>query len=409
MKKFSSFLIEEKNTHMEHIEDNVLNGGVQGARESINFLRALRDMLAGNADAGVNVSVKWDGAPAIFAGKDPSDGQFFVAKKGVFNKNPKVYKTDKDIDDDTNGDLNKKLKLALKYLPDLNIQGVVQGDFLFAKSDLKRQKVQGKSYITFHPNTIVYAVPTDVPLAREISKAKIGIVWHTTYSGTSFETMKASFGKNIADSLTQSSAVWSVDAEYKDVSGNATMTKKQTKAITDILSNAGKTFNRIDAAGLNGISDNSELLQRMKTFLNTKVRKQQKVTNVKKAVEEMIDYFHNYYQIESDKRKSPKGKAGVDERKREVMKYFSQTNKANLENILTLMNHLVDAKEILINQMNKVKGLDTFLLTDKGFKSTGQEGFVAIDRVGKNAVKLVDRMNFSYANFSPEVKKGWQR
>ena len=409
MKKFSSFLIEEKNTHMEHIEDNVLNGGVQGARESINFLRALRDMLAGNADAGVNVSVKWDGAPAIFAGKDPSDGQFFVAKKGVFNKNPKVYKTDKDIDDDTSGDLNKKLKLALKYLPDLNIQGVVQGDFLFAKSDLKRQKVQGKSYITFHPNTIVYAVPTDVPLAREISRAKIGIVWHTTYSGTSFETMKASFGKNIADSLTQSSAVWSVDAEYKDVSGNATMTKKQTKAITDILSNAGKTFNRIDAAGLNGISDNAELLQRMKTFLNTKVRKQQKVTNVKKAVEEMIDYFHNYYQIESDKRKSPKGKAGVDEKKREVMKYFSETNKTNLENILTLMNHLVDAKEILINQMNKVKGLDTFLLTDKGFKSTGQEGFVAIDRVGKNAVKLVDRMNFSYANFSPEVKKGWQR
>ena len=409
MKKFSSFLIEEKNTHMEHIEDNVLNGGVQGARESINFLRSLRDMLAGNADAGVNVSVKWDGAPAVFAGTDPSDGKFFVAKKGIFNKNAKVYKTDQDIDDDTSGDLNKKLKLALKHLPDLNIQGVVQGDFLFAKSDLKRQKVQGKSYITFHPNTIVYAVPTDVPLAREISRAKIGIVWHTTYSGTSFETMKASFGKNIANSLTQSNAVWSVDAEYKDVSGNATMTKKQTKAITDILSNAGKTFNKIDAAGLNGISDNNELLQRMKTFLNTKVRKQQKVTNVKKAVAEMIDYFHNYYQIESDKKKSPRGKAGVDERKREVMKYFSQTNRANLENILTLMNHLVDAKEILINQMNKVKGLDTFLLTDQGFKSTGQEGFVAIDRVGKNAVKLVDRMNFSYANFSPEVKKGWQR
>lgn len=221
--------------------------------------------------------------------------------------------------------------------------------------------------------------------------------------------MKASFGKNIADTLTQSSAVWSVDAEYKDVSGNATMTKKQTKDITSILSAAGKTFNSIDAAGLNGISDNDELLLRMKTFLNTKVRKQQKVTNVKKAVQEMIDYMHNYYQIESDKRKSERGKAGVDEKKREVMKYFSATNKTNLENILTLMNHLVDAKEILIKQMNKVKGLDTFLLTDKGFKATGQEGFVAIDRVGRNAVKLVDRMNFSYANFSPNVKKGWQR
>jgi len=409
MKKFSAYLIEEKNTHMEHIEDNVLNGGVQGARESINFLRGIRDMLAGNSDASVSASVKWDGAPAIFAGTDPSDGQFFVAKKGVFNKNPKVYKTDADIDADTSGDLNTKLKLALKYLPDLNIKGVIQGDFLFAKRDLKKQKVQGKSYITFHPNTIVYAVPTDVPLAREISKAKIGIVWHTKYTGNSFETMKSSFGENIANSLTSSNAVWSVDAEYKDVSGNATLTKKQTKEITDILSNAGKVFNKIDAAGLNGISDNSELLMRMKTFLNTKVRKQEKVTNVKKAVTDMIDYFHNYYQIETEKRKSEKGKAAVDERKREVMKYFSDTNRANLENILTLMNLMVDAKEILIKQMNKVKSLDTFLLTDKGFKATGQEGFVAIDRVGKNAVKLVDRMNFSYANFSPNVKKGWQR
>ena len=207
MKKFTSFLIEEKNTHMEHIEDNVLNGGVQGARESINFLRSLRDMLSGSSDSTVNVSVKWDGAPAIFAGTDPSDGKFFVAKKGVFNKNPKVYKTDAEVDADTSGDLSDKLKLALKHLPDLNIKGVIQGDFLFSKRDLKKQKVQGKSYITFHPNTIVYAIPTDVPLAREISKSKIGIVWHTSYTGNSFETMKASFGKNIADSLTQSKSV----------------------------------------------------------------------------------------------------------------------------------------------------------------------------------------------------------
>ena len=116
MKGFQSFLAEAKNTHMEHIEDNVLNGGVDGARESMNFLRALRDMLAGNAKSSVNVSVKWDGAPAIFAGTDPSDGKFFVAKKGIFNKNPKVYKTQEDIKQDTDGDLKDKLSLALNLL-----------------------------------------------------------------------------------------------------------------------------------------------------------------------------------------------------------------------------------------------------------------------------------------------------
>ena len=123
----------------------------------------------------------------------------------------------------------------------------------------------------------------------------------------------------------------------------------------------------------------------------------------------MIDYFHQYYQIETEKRKSPKGKAAVDDRKKEVMKYFSNTNKTNLENILNLMNHIVDAKMMLIKKMNQVERLDTFLLTDKGFKATGVEGFVAIDKMGKKAVKLVDRMEFSYANFSPEVKKGWEK
>ena len=127
MKGFQSFLAEAKNTHMEHIEDNVLNGGVDGARESMNFLRALRDMLAGNAKSSVNVSVKWDGAPAIFAGTDPSDGKFFVAKKGIFNKNPKVYKTQEDIKQDTDGDLKDKLSLALNLLPKLGIKGVIQG------------------------------------------------------------------------------------------------------------------------------------------------------------------------------------------------------------------------------------------------------------------------------------------
>ena len=383
---------------MEHIEDNVLNGGVQGARESIKFLQSLRDMLSGSSASAVSVSVKWDGAPAIFAGSDPSDGRFFVAKKGIFAKNAKVYKSPEEVDADTSGDLATKLKLALKHLPALGIKGVIQGDFLYSKSDLKTVSYKGVKYLTFHPNTLVYAVPVSSQLAKRIRASKIGIVWHTSYSGKTFDTMKASFGKNIASSLISSKNVWSTDAEYRDLSGTATFTKKDTAEITNILSAAGKTFKKIDAGSLNGISGNAELLQRMKTFLNTKVRKQERVSNVKKAVQEMIDYFHQYYQIETEKRKSPKGKAAVDDRKKEVMKYFSNTNKTNLENILNLMNHIVDAKMMLIKKMNQVERLDTFLLTDKGFKATGVEGFVAIDKMGKKAVK-----------FSPEVKKGWEK
>src|SRR6056300_1640681 len=141
---FREFITEQKNTHMTHIEDKVLYGGVKGTREAILALRSLRDTLGGVHDG--TISVKWDGAPAVFAGTDPRDGKFFVAKKGIFNKNPKVYKTDAEVDDDTSGDLNNKLKAALKYLPNIGIKGVIQGDFLFGPGDLKTRKIKGKTY-----------------------------------------------------------------------------------------------------------------------------------------------------------------------------------------------------------------------------------------------------------------------
>ncbi|HAW79967.1 MAG TPA: hypothetical protein DCX27_09815, partial [Balneola sp.] len=168
-------LTEAKNTHMEHLEDNILNGGVNGTRQTINFLRALRDMLSGVTNTNVNISVKWDGAPSIFAGTDPRDGKFFVAKKSIFNKNPKVYKSVQDIDDDLSGDLRDKFLLAFKHLPKLRIDGIVQGDFLYSKNDLEITRINGKRYLTFHPNTIVYAIPVDSELASTIKRSDMGV------------------------------------------------------------------------------------------------------------------------------------------------------------------------------------------------------------------------------------------
>ncbi len=394
---------------MEHAEDDVLNGGVSGTRDSINALRAVRDMLAGHAEKKVDVTVKWDGAPAIFAGQDPSDGKFFVAKKGVFNKNPKVYKTYADIDADTSGDLADKLKACLMWLPKINIKGVIQGDLLFTQSDLKTETIEGESYVTFHPNTLVYAVPANSELAKSIKVAKIGIVWHTMYEGESFETMSASFGKDILSTLKKDKNVWMSDVDYKDVSGKATMTQEETQKVTAILSEAGKIFQKLDATILNAIKEDEELLQRIKTFNNTKIRARLQITDVKKHVQELIDYIQDIYTKEEESKKSEKGKLSVTLKRNRILRFFSAKNKTALENIFTMMNLLAEAKLILIKKMDEVKTLNTFLLTKKGYEVTGVEGYVAIDKLKGNAVKLVDRMQFSYANFSPDVIKGWQR
>lgn len=409
MLSFRQFITEEKNLHMTHAEDSVIDGGVNGTRNVINYFRALRDMLSGNAKAPVNVSVKWDGAPAVFAGIDPSDGKFFVAKKGIFNKNPKVYKTDADVDADTSGDLNVKLKLALAELPKLGIEGVVQGDFLYSREDIKEDVIDGEPHITFHPNTIVYAVPKKSKLAQEILRSKIGVVWHTRYRGNSFETMRASFGEEIASDLKKVNSVWSVDAVFKDVSGSATMTAAETKKITSMLSEAGKLFRTIKADTLNGISNNPELNMRVNVYINSKVRAGQRVENPKTFVRGLIQYIEDYYQKEADKKKTAVGKKTQTDKRDAALEYFKNNSAADIEKVFKLYNMMVDIKQMIIGKLNQVQGLRTLLKTNNGYEVTGQEGFVAIDHYGKNALKLVDRLQFSKANFSSEYIKGWQR
>lgn len=409
MLTFKQYLKESKNTHMEHLEDNILNNGVAGTRDSINFLRALRDMLDGSSKGAVNVTIKWDGAPAVFAGVDPSDGKFFVAKKGIFNKNPKVYKTNADVDADTKGDLNTKLKLALAELPKLGIKGVVQGDFLYAKDDIKETTIDGESYITFHPNTIVYAVPKSSDLAKQILASKIGVVWHTTYRGSSFEEMSASFGEEIASGLQQTKSVWSVDAVYKDVSGTATFTKKESAEVTKILSAAGKKFNSIRKNTLDGISRNDDTLTRVKTFVNSKVRAGVRIRDPKKFAKDLIQYIDDYYENEAGKRKTEKGKVTQRQKKDATLQYFTRTPESQIVAMFELYNLIIDAKHMIIRKLDKAKSVGTFLKTKDGYEVTEQEGFVAIDRTGKNSVKLVDRLEFSNANFSDKYIKGWQK
>ena len=405
MENFKSHLSEQKNTHMTHIEDKVIYGGVKGTRDAIMALRSLRDMLKGEHDG--NVSVKWDGAPAIFAGIDPSDGRFFVAKKGIFNKNPKVYKTPADVDADTSGDLADKLKVALSELPALGIKGVVQGDFLYGPGDVKTEKIDGESYVTFHPNTIVYAVPSKSPGAAAIKKSKIGIVWHTTYKGDTFSSMRASYGVQVSK-FNSTRAVWSQDAMLRDLT-NVTMTKRETEEVNEYLSQAGKIFNTISGTTLRQLENNKELSSLIETYNNTFVRSGTVIGNTRGHVSGLINWIKKRFQKEIDARKTEKGKTAQQKKLDEILKFFSPQNRKSLEQMFELQKVIVLAKLKLINILNKLAKIKTFVKTRNGYKVTGEEGYVAIDKIGGDAVKIVDRLEFSYNNFSKDILKGWDK
>ena len=397
---------EGKNVHLEHIEDEVLNFGVSGARSAINFLQSLRNMLAGNAESKVNVTTKWDGAPAIFAGVNPENGKFFVGTKGVFNVNPKLNYTDEDIDNNhpTEG-LNQKLKVALRYLPKLGIKGVLQGDMMFTKGDIKKQVIGGESYITFQPNTIVYAVPSDIKLARSMLDAQIGVVFHTSYTGKKMQDMKASFNVDLGG-LTNTKDVWFRDASFVDTSGSATFTDEETKQLTTILSLAGRTFQNINSMVLNRISSNEVIKTYIKTFNNAKVREGKKISNTNQHTLELIRWVEAKLNKDIADVKKEETKRKRIATKTELMRFFRQ-NAAQLRSIFDLQNLLVDAKLMIVRKLETVKSIGTFVKTENGFRITAPEGFVAVDRLKGNAVKLVDRLEFSQANFN--AAKNWDK
>jgi len=409
--KFAQFLNEAKkegaNLHLEHIEDEVLNRGVAGTREAINFLRSLRDMLAGHSESKINVTTKWDGSPAVFCGINPDNGKFFVGTKGVFNANAKLNYTDADIDANHKGEgLNAKLKVALRYLPKLGIKGVLQGDMMFSKGDIKTQTIDGVEYVTFQPNTLVYAVPSESKLAQSMLAAQMGIVFHTSYTGKTFSDMKASFNIDIKN-LTTTKDVWFRDAYFTDASGTATFTKEETVELTGILADAGRLFNQINAKTLNEIATSDTIKIQIKTFNNTKVRSGESIKNTTAHTAELIRYVEEKLNKAIKEVKMAETIKKRITEKNEIMRFY-RSNASNLKLIFDMQNLLVEAKNMIIKKLQQMRQVtNTFVQTEDGFKITNPEGFVAVDKLKGNAVKLVDRLEFSHLNFT--AQKAWSK
>jgi hypothetical protein len=404
MLNFRNYLVEApgKNLHLEHIEDEILNNGIEGGRAAIRFIQSLRDMLAGESTTKINMTVKWDGAPAIFAGTDPSDGQFFVAKKGLFNKTPLLYKKQSDIN--LGGYLGEAFSTALSEFSKLGIKGVIQGDLLYLKSTLQSEI---RDHHTFQPNTIMYAVPKDSDIGRKISKSKIGIVWHTTYTGDTLEGMFASYGMN--QPLKQVSSVWHTEASYKDLSGTIKFTQAETVDITKDLSEAGKVFRRIDSRKMNewpALQETLPVSVAWKTFQNSLIRENIK-TNPRMMVSNYFKFVHEGFVKITLTKKTEKSKKQWMARKEEFFKELRR-HTTNMVAVSEFMINIVNAKNKVIKKLNSIKqlGIGTFIKTKDGYKVTSPEGYVVADS-SQRAVKLVDRLEFSFNNFT--AIKNWDK
>ena len=403
MFNFKGFITKEKNTHLEHLEDDIINRGSRGGDNAIKFLKSVRNMLVGSSGARVNMSVKWDGAPAIICGINPENGKFFVGTKSVFNVKPKINYTPGDIMSNHAGVVGDKLKVCLRELKKLRIRGIYQGDLLFT-NDIKYQVIDGESMITFTPNTITYAVQASSSIGRKIRRARMGIVFHTAYHGKDMKSLSAGFGTITGRS--GSSAVWLASAGYTDTSGSSTFTKGELSRFDGLIRMAEGSLGKASSI-LNEMSRSNDSLSvgfRLKAFLNHYIRNTQGHMGKVKQLQKMFrDYYGNILREEIATRKTEKGKQKYRDILDTNLKWIDRNESALYFAIASHVS-LGNAKNFLISKLSQIQSIGHFIRTSNGFKVTNPEGYVAVDR-SAGAVKLVDRLEFSRANFT--IAKDW--
>jgi hypothetical protein len=404
IKSFLTYIIEAKDngklSHLEHIEDEILNKGYDGAITSLDMLSDLGHELAGTSDSNIIISTKFDGAPAIVAGTNPENGKFFVAYKSMKN----LFYTVDDIKKVyPSGELTEKYILALQLLPELGIKDILMGDFLFSSKDVKTKEIHGVNYYTFKPNTITYAVPVDSEIGDRVSKAQIGIVFHTSYAGETINTLKITLGANVSY-LNESRRVWAMGASFEDATGltkfsgdeNAKF-QNQIKMAKGSLKRSAQVLEQLTSTDTNSVGF------RLKVYFNTRVRNNLKFADVHSMQRSFEEYYETYMQKEIEKRKSERGKETIVNQLVASQKFFNDHKKDIYMAIATYVT-IHNAKNIIVNKLNKIDSLKSFLeITPGEFKVTNPEGFVAIRDGG--AVKFVDRLNFSAANFN--IEKTW--
>jgi hypothetical protein len=392
-------LTESKNVHLEHLEDLIFNKGYAGAEEALNYIDSLRHMLAEGTGTTTQLTVKWDGSPAIICGIDPEDGKFFVGTKAVFSKGePKRAKSVKQIQQwyGEQPELTEILTNALKYLSKLGIGGVVQGDLLFTPGKVTRVEVNDEECYVFTPNTITYAVPVNSHLGERIANAKLGIIFHTTYTGgDTIDDMTAQFGVNVA-SFTQTRDVWFDDATYKDYTGLASLTPSENLKIEKYLAATAKTMQKIGPQRFDIILQDKEFSRMVKPFINKQIRAGSQ------AIEptQFLQQFTAHYNDEMMKGvEDPTSRVAQNrEAKIKAKEQWIADNSNNLVGILATYKRVIELKGMLLRKLQQVEGIGTFQKTNDGYKVTTPEGFVAIGHDG-GAVKLVDRLTFSRTNF----------
>ena len=391
-------LNEFKRTHLQHIEDIILTDGHAGGTSVIEYFQGILQTLQGSADQPINVSVKWDGAPAVVCGTNPENGRWFVGTKGVFGKTPKLNYTKDDISrNHGTDDLGQKLLKCLVHLKKLNIQGIVQGDYMFDRDTLQRQSTAGENQVTFKPNTITYAVPEDSDLGKQMAAAQLGIIFHTTYTGDRIDNLQAKYGADVA-AFARTPDVWFDNATYKNVSGTANFTAEEQAQFTAGMEKLKALLTKVPTNLSAMLGVNKDFLPFFMLFINDQIKKGVLPTDTNEYLKGFAEFYQGRMQQQAAGLKAQKALQLRQQKMKDMPLFLKQMQKP-LAAMMAFYKEVIALKKLTLDKMNKATAIGTFAQTDSGLEVTDPEGFVAVGKTG-DAVKLVDRLGFSRKNLT---------
>ena len=389
--------------HLEHLEDEMLNYGIDGCMAAVSFLKELRKMLGHQESSGF-MQTKWDGAPSVICGTDPATGQFFVGTKSVFNKTePKICYTEEYVDGYYSGDLAEKLKFSLRYFKDLGIKGVIQGDLLFT-SDIKKETINGEQLYTFRPNTITYGIPVSHDIGKKAGRAKIGVVFHTHYTGDVLGEMQAKAGANVNGS--QDVLVVKNDTPMNRVGFSNTEMAQFDRYIAKIERMCQICGDFLDElVGASGSTGDAKfhISTFLKPFFNDQIKNARNIGNIDEALYDLANFYHA-----KTSKELAKIKTAANLTKKRNLVYQSENylvdNVYKFKAMLTLYKELQAVKQMVIDKLDHLEEFRTFVQTEKGYKVTTPEGYV-LHKDG-SMIKFVNRLEFAYNNFT--LQKQWR-
>jgi hypothetical protein len=351
---------------IEHPEDMIFDYGSKGALTALTKLQQLPDQAK-------DITIKWDGKPAIIFGRDPQ-GKFVLTDKSGFTakgyqgmaRSPQELE---QIMQQRSGERTELVNVYKFLWPKLeaqtpsNMKGYVQGDLLYVG---KPKEVSGN--YTFTPNTVTYSIDKDSDIGQDIGQSSAGVAIHTYKKdqedpGVPFSDIDQLGKGDVLFVSPKMTTTVELDLPIKEIRQIEQTVRKNSQKIDAIFN--PQTLREYQLANLPAL---------MKQYANFKVRE----GNFENMAQGFVDFT----------------KTKVSEPKQQRIEQVVAENQQAVTAVFTIFRMIAAIKTRMVRELDR---------EGSGIRATidgepGHEGYVA------SGIKLVDRLRFSRSNFAKNLQ-----